>query len=66
MADFIEEDLTRCLPPLEHVLHTNLVVSYDAFTALLASTVTAGFVLQHPTLHAPPRCCPGWGGACHR
>ena len=36
LADFIEEDLTRRLPPLERVVHTVLAVSYGAFVAALA------------------------------
>ena len=36
LMDFIEEDLTRRLPPLERVLHTGLAVSYGAFCAALA------------------------------
>ena len=51
LADFIEEDLTRRLPPLERVLHTGLAVSYGAFTALLAPTV-AGWATQ-PSALAP-------------
>ncbi len=51
LADFIEEDLTRRLPPLERVLHTALAVSYGAFTALLAPTV-AGWAAQ-PSALAP-------------
>ena len=39
LADFIEEDLTRRLPPLERVLHTLLALSYGAFAALLAPVV---------------------------
>ena len=42
LADFIEEDLTRRLPPLERVLHTMLALSYGAFAALLAP-VAAGW-----------------------
>jgi hypothetical protein len=33
IADFIEEDRTRHLPPFERVLHTVLAVSYGAFLA---------------------------------
>jgi uncharacterized protein (TIGR01777 family) len=36
LADFIEEDISRRLPPLERVLHTILAVSYGAFVAALA------------------------------
>ena len=51
LADFIEEDLTRRLPPLERVLHTLLALSYGAFTALLAP-VLAGWA-GAPTAAAP-------------
>ncbi|WP_158921138.1 TIGR01777 family oxidoreductase [Acidisphaera sp. S103] len=36
LADFIEEDMTRRLPPLERVLHTVLAISYGGFVAALA------------------------------
>ena len=36
LADFIEEDMTRRLPPLERVLHTILAISYGGFVAALA------------------------------
>ena len=51
LADFIEEDLTRRLPPLERVLHTLLALSYGAFAALLAP-VLVGWAMQ-PTALAP-------------
>jgi hypothetical protein len=35
IADFIEEDRTRRLPPLERVLHTILAVLYGTFLALV-------------------------------
>lgn len=31
LADFLEEDRTRCLPPFERVLHTLLTISYGLF-----------------------------------
>ncbi len=34
--DFLEEDMTRKLPPLERILHTLLAVNYGAVLALLA------------------------------
>ena len=51
LADFIEEDLTRRLPPMERVLHAILAVSYGAFVAALAPTIVewAG----QPTALAP-------------
>lgn len=36
LADFLEEDRTRKLPPLERVLHTLLAVTYGLFLATLA------------------------------
>ena len=51
LADFIEEDLTRRLPPLERVLHTLLALSYGAFAALLAPAV-AGWAAE-PTAVVP-------------
>ncbi len=51
LADFIEEDLTRRLPPLERVLHTLLALSYGAFAALLAP-VAAGWAAV-PTAVVP-------------
>lgn len=35
LADFLEEDRTRKLPPLERVLHTVLAINYGVFLALL-------------------------------
>lgn len=35
LADFIEEDRTRVLPPLERVLHTILALNYGAILAVL-------------------------------
>lgn len=36
LADFLEEDRTRTLPPFERVLHTLLTISYGLFLALMA------------------------------
>ncbi|MEQ8404779.1 MAG: TIGR01777 family oxidoreductase [Oceanicaulis sp.] len=36
LADFVEEDRTRVLPPFERVLHTVLALNYGAILALLA------------------------------
>lgn len=41
LADFLEEDSSRSLPPLERVLHTVLAISYGAFVALLAPVLIA-------------------------
>ncbi len=35
LADFLEEDRTRRLPPLERLLHTVLTISYGGFVALM-------------------------------
>ncbi len=45
--DFIEEDLTRKLPPLERVLHTLLALNYGAVLAFLAPVLWAW--AQQPT-----------------
>ena len=39
--DFIEEDMTRKLPPLERVLHTLLALNYGAVLAFLAPVLWA-------------------------
>lgn len=36
LADFLEEDRSRTLPPFERVLHTLLTISYGLFLALMA------------------------------
>lgn len=36
IADFLEEDRTRQLPPFERLLHTVLTISYGAFIGLIA------------------------------
>lgn len=36
LADFLEEDRSRTLPPFERVLHTVLTISYGLFLALMA------------------------------
>lgn len=47
LADFLEEDRTRRLPPLERLLHTVLTAMYGAFLCLVAP-VLAEWV-QQPT-----------------
>ncbi len=54
LADFLEEDRTRRLPPLERVLHTVLTISYGLFLGFLAPVLlgwaqldTAMAVAQH-------------------
>ena len=39
--DFVEEDMTRKLPPTERVLHTLLAINYGAILALIAPVVVA-------------------------
>lgn len=41
IADFIEEDRTRTLPPLERVLHTILAINYGAILILLVPHLQA-------------------------
>lgn len=56
LADFIEEDRTRRLPPLERVLHTVLAIGYGAFLAVLAPVLLAWGrlpTLMAPTSHGP-------------
>ena len=43
LADFLEEDRSRKLPPFERVLHTVLAVSYGAFLGTLAPHLVAWF-----------------------
>jgi len=51
LADFLEEDRTRRLPPLERLLHTVLTAMYGAFLALMLP-VLAGWARQ-PTALVP-------------
>ena len=41
LADFLEEDRTRRLPPFERVLHTVLTISYGLFLGLIAPVLWA-------------------------
>jgi len=41
LADFLEEDRSRRLPPFERVLHTLLTISYGLFLALAAPVLLA-------------------------
>ncbi len=41
LADFLEEDRTRTLPPFERLLHTLLTISYGLFLALIAPVLWA-------------------------
>lgn len=47
LADFLEEDRTRRLPPFERVLHTVLTISYGLFLGLIAPVLWAW--VQQPT-----------------
>ncbi len=47
LADFLEEDRTRRLPPFERVLHTLLTISYGLFLGLVAPVLWGW--LQQPT-----------------
>lgn len=47
LADFLEEDRTRRLPPFERVLHTVLTISYGLFLGLIAPVLWAW--AQQPT-----------------
>lgn len=48
LADFLEEDRTRKLPPLERVLHTVLAINYGVVLALLAPILWDWFQLDGP------------------
>jgi uncharacterized protein (TIGR01777 family) len=50
LADFLEEDRTRRLPPFERVLHTVLTISYGLFLGLMAPVLWAW--VQQPTAMA--------------
>ncbi|CAN7326835.1 TIGR01777 family oxidoreductase [Acidovorax sp. LjRoot117] len=50
LADFLEEDRTRRLPPFERVLHTVLTISYGLFLGLIAPVLWAW--VQQPTAMA--------------
>ncbi len=51
LADFLEEDRTRRLPPTERVLHTVLALSYGVWLAVFAPTLYR-WSLQPSALHA--------------
>lgn len=50
LADFLEEDRTRRLPPFERVLHTVLTISYGLFLGLIAPVLWVW--AQQPTAMA--------------
>jgi len=56
LADFLEEDRTRRLPPFERVLHTLLTISYGLFLGLMAPILWA-WSRQPTALVATPQ---GW------
>jgi uncharacterized protein (TIGR01777 family) len=56
LADFLEEDRGRRLPPFERLLHTVLTISYGAFVALMVP-VLLGWARLDTALHWHPN---GW------
>lgn len=56
LADFLEEDRTRSLPPLERLLHTVLTISYGGFLALMIP-VLLDWARMDTALHFQPN---GW------
>ncbi len=56
LADFLEEDRTRSLPPLERLLHTVLTISYGGFLALMIP-VLLDWARMDTALHFRPH---GW------
>lgn len=56
LADFLEEDRTRRLPPFERLLHTVLTISYGAFVALMVP-VLHDWASMNTALHFRPH---GW------
>jgi uncharacterized protein (TIGR01777 family) len=56
LADFLEEDRTRCLPPFERVLHTLLTISYGLFIGVFAP-VLAGWSRMPTSMSLTPH---GW------
>jgi uncharacterized protein (TIGR01777 family) len=59
LADFLEEDRSRRLPPFERVLHTVLAVTYGLFLATLAPHLAA-WVLQPTGLAWTPHGMVSW------
>ena len=57
--DFVEEDMTRKLPPTERVLHTLLAINYGAILALIAPAIL-GWAWQPTTITWANY---GWGSA---
>jgi hypothetical protein len=53
LADFLEEDRTRRLPPLERLLHTVLTATYGAFLCLAAPMLLAWARLPTALVVAP-------------
>jgi uncharacterized protein (TIGR01777 family) len=59
LADFLEEDRTRRLPPLERLLHTVLTAMYGGFLALMVP-VLAGWWHQPAALVFVPHGLVSW------
>jgi len=59
LADFLEEDRTRALPPFERLLHTLLTIGYGAFIALIAPMLW-GWAQQPSALALTPRGAQAW------
>jgi uncharacterized protein (TIGR01777 family) len=59
LADFLEEDRTRALPPFERLLHTLLTISYGAFVTLIAP-VLWGWSQQPSALVITPHGALAW------
>lgn len=53
LADFLEEDRSRTLPPFERVLHTLLTISYGLLLALLAPVLWHWWQLPTQAVFAP-------------
>ncbi len=59
LADFLEEDRTRRLPPFERLLHTVLTISYGAFAALMVP-VLHDWASMNTALHFSPHGGVSW------
>ena len=53
LADFLEEDRTRKLPPFERVLHTLLTISYGLFVGVFAPVLIGWWHLATAMLFTP-------------
>ncbi len=59
LADFLEEDRTRRLPPLERLLHTLLAICYGGFVALMVP-VLRDWARMDTALHWQPQGGVSW------